>query len=56
MTASEACHLVLQTISLKSKKSIFILNIESINILTLAKILLKLRQSLIQIINLITRL
>ncbi len=44
MTVSEACHLVLQTISVKSKKSIFILNMGSpINILTLAKNLAKIK-------------
>ncbi len=44
MTISEACHLVLQTISVKSKRSIFILNMGNpINILTLAKNLAKIK-------------
>ena len=44
MTASEACHLVLQTTSLKSKESIFILNMGTpINIFKLAKNLAKIK-------------
>ena len=44
MTASEACHLVLQTTSLKSKESIFILNMGTpINIFNLAKNLAKIK-------------
>jgi len=44
MTISEACHLVLQTISLRSDKSIFILNMGNpINIFNLAKNLAKIK-------------
>ena len=44
MTISEACHLVLQTTSINSKKNIFILNMgKPINIFNLAKNLAKLK-------------
>ena len=44
MTISEACHLVLQTTSINSKKNIFILNMgKPINIFSLAKNLAKLK-------------
>ena len=44
MTISEACHLVLQTISIRSDKSIFILNMGNpINIFNLAKNLAKIK-------------
>ena len=46
MTVSEACHLVLQTISIKSNKSIFILNMGiPINIFMLAKKLAKIKSN-----------
>lgn len=46
MTVSEACHLVLQTISIKSNKSIFILNMGiPINIFKLAKKLAKIKSN-----------
>ena len=44
MTISEACHLVLQTTGIKSKKNIFILNMgQPINIFNLAKNLAKIK-------------
>ena len=44
MTISEACHLVLQTTGIKSKKNIFILNMgQPINIFNLAKKLAKIK-------------